>query len=291
MSALGEAVRAAMNADSSVTLVGASVGRGGGAGGWASGLRAAFGPERVIDVPVADRAAIGLATGLAIGGRRVLVEIDGPGRLAAILEGLSAAAQIQLAGGFSVGLVVLVPYGTEAGSLDQPVGRWLHRIPGLSVVCGSSPGNLAGLATAALAAGRPVVALAPRALLGMSAGAPEQVSLDRAREVRAGDQVTLASWGTGVSVAVDASDRLASEGISAGVVDLVSLAPLDREGLGEVVRRTGRLVVVHPDDPALAGDVASIGLDEAFLSLEAPLARVSSSSEAVAGAARGCVNY
>ena len=109
--------------------------------------------------------------------------------------------------------------------------------------------------------------------------------------MRDGSHVTLAAWGHGVSTATDAADQLAQDGIEADVIDLVSLQPIDRALLGERVRTTGRLVVVHPDDPVMARLVHEAALQEAFLHLESPLAASAGDSQRVAAAARDSVHF
>jgi len=276
-----------------VVLVGESVGRGGGIGGCTAGLLERFGKDRVIDVPVADRAAVAFAVGLALGGKVPVVELSATGRLPAVLEALSEAVSVAAADEFRVPMVVRVPYGTEAGDrVDRPLGDLIAAVPGLTVASGSDPGTVAGLLRAALDAGGPVVLLEPRVLYSERGETEiEPPSLGAARVVREGDQVTLAAWGTGVHVAVHAAEDLAEEGVSAGVIDLSSLAPLDAATLGAHVQRTGRLVVVHPDDAGLAERILRVSLHEAFLYLESPPSSAPQTAQAVAKAARASVSY
>lgn len=291
---LAQAVRAtlhaAMSASDEVVLLGETVGRMGGIGGSTAGLLAAFGPERVRDLPIADRGTIGLALGLALGGKRPVVELSGSNRLFAVLDTLAEAAAIARRGEFAAPLVVRVPYGTEAGTLDRPLGHLA--IDGLTVVCAADGSATPGLLRAALAARGPVVLLEPRAAYEDRVADPDGAATPfRARTVRSGSHVTLAAWGNGVRAALDAASALAAEGIDAEVIDLVALQPLDHEALAASVTRTGRLVVVHPGDPALADAARMVGLDGAFLHLESPLARASEAPEAVARAAREAVQF
>jgi pyruvate/2-oxoglutarate/acetoin dehydrogenase E1 component len=192
--------------------------------------------------------------------------------------------------GDAVPLVVRVPYGTEAAGLDRPVGPGLAVLEGIHVACGSSGARVAALLRWALERAAPAVLLEPRSLPARDGGdVPEDPT--RARLVREGRDVTLAAWGGNVAVAAAAAESLAREGIEADVIDLVSLSPIDRETLGERVRATGRLVVVHPDDAVLAARIHDVALDEAFLYLEAPLAESGASASRVVGAARDAVRY
>ncbi len=241
-----------------------------------------------LELPIADRAALAVAMGLALAGQPVVAVLDGAGRLGAVTEVLAAAGEIVLAGGFSVPLVVRMPYGAEASGLDGAAGRFVGRLPGVSVVAGSSSARSAGLVRAAVASGRPVVVLESRAT---DRGDPEEIRLDRAIVERAGDHVVLAAWAGGVAAALGAADRLEEVGISATVLDLVSLAPLDRATLGDAVRRCGRLVVVDPAADPFVTDVHQCALEEAFLYLEAPFARAGADVEAILSAARGCMEF
>lgn len=264
----------------------------GGVAGTTEGLREQFGDERVLRVPVADRAAAGLAVGLALGGRTAVVEITASGRLTALLEVLAEAASVADGGEFGLPLVVRVPYGTEAGDrVDRPLGDLLAGVPGLSVVCASSPATAAGLLRAALDTRRPTVILEPRVLYrDRGEVGADPLPLGTARLVREGADLTLATWGAGVQVALEAAEQVQGD-LSAEVIDLLSLAPLDTATLGEHLRRTGRIVTVHPDDDALAERVLRVGLHEAFLYLESPPAAARDDIDAVATAARDSVFY
>jgi len=292
---LAAAVRAVlaetMQVSDEIVLLGDSVGRMGGVAGTCHGLLEAYGDERVLDLPVADRGTLAAALGMALAGKRPVVELSGTNRLVAGMEILAQAAAIASRGDFSVPLVLRVPYGTEAGAADVPVGQAAVSTPGLTVVCASDAATAAGLLRTALGARAPVVILEPRAHYedrSQDAQAPTPFT---ARTLRPGTHLTVAAWGGGLQAAVDAATALSREGIEAEVIDLVALHPIDHATLGASVRKTGRLVVVHPEDPALADAARAVGLDEAFLYLEAPLKRASASSSQIAAAARDAVHY
>ncbi len=289
--ALRAVLEDALAHDDDLVIVGESVGNGGGLAGTTRGLRERFGPARVVEVPVADRAAVGFAVGLALGGRTVVVELSSTGRLPAVLEALAEACAIAAKGEFRVPLVLRVPYGDEAGErIDRPLGDLLAGVPGLTVACGADTATMTGLLRAALRRGGPTLLLEPRALYAERGEASDATPL-AARVLRAGRHVTVAAWGGGVRAALAAADTLAGEGIEVEVIDLVTLAPLDRATLSAQVRATGRLVVAHPEDAALAERVLRLGLHEAFLYLEAPPAAAPSNVAAVARAARDSATY
>lgn len=241
--------------------------------------------------PIADRGTVGMAVGMALGGRRPVVCLSGTSRLPAILAPLAEAGAVAARGEFSVPLVLRVPYGTEAGGLDQPAGRFLTDLPGVSVVCASSAGTAAGLLRTALSGRSPVVLLEPRSLQATRGDVGPEAIAFSGQLLRTGQHVTLAAWGPGVAAATEAAGALATEGIEADVIDLVCLAPLDRALLRERVRATGRLVVVHPHDPGLADQVRQVALEEAFLYLEAPMGEATATAPEITSAARAATTY
>jgi pyruvate dehydrogenase E1 component beta subunit len=238
--------------------------------------------DRVLALPIADRAALGVAVGLAWGGRKVVVEVAAVGRLAALAEVLAEACRSPE--GFPASIVLRVPWGEEGGRIDGPALDLLAAIAGLTVICPRDAGRVAGLLTAAVGAGRPVVVLEPRAALRTTTSEGGTALLDRVEIVREGGHVTLVGFGPGVQVALDAADVLAGRGVEATVVDLVALAPLDVTGLGAVLERTGRLVVVAPE-PAHGRRVAQAAVEGAFWSLEAPPVTAPPTVDAVVEAA------
>lgn len=250
-------------------------------------------PPSTLLMPVADRASAGVAYGLALAGRKVVLELADSSRLPAIVEVVAELGAIAQLGEFQPVLVVRVPYGQEAIDLDVPVGRWFVNLPGVSVVCPTTAELASGLLRSALTRAGITIVLEPRALTDVRSavtGAPVPFA---ARWLRTGDRVTLASWGAAVELAAAAAETLAGEGIEADLIDLVALSPLDTRLLGERVRATGRLVIVHPDDPSFARRIREVALEEAFLYLEAPLADIAASArrEGVVAAVRATVGY
>lgn len=290
---MADAVRSvlseALERDESVLVLGESVGRMGGPAGETAGLQDRFG-SRVRDMPIADRGTVGVAVGLALGGKRPVVCLAGPSRISSVLAAVADAGGIAARGEFPVPLVVRIPYGPELPA-DQPASALLADLPGVRVVCPADAGMAAGLLRYALEQRSPTVLLEPRSRMLQRGSVSPDVASPRARVLRAGHHVTLAAWGGGCSAALDAAQALDAEGISAEVLDLVSLSPIDGAALGQSVRATGRLVVVHQEDPTWARHVRQAGLDEAFLYLDAPMGEVSARSELVTAAARSAVTY
>lgn len=252
-------------------VVGDAVTRGGLTGATA-GLALAFG-GRVLDLPVADRAALAFALGLSWGGKRVVVEVAATSRLPALAEVLEEAGRAQLAGEYASRLVVRIPYGRDAGPPFDGDLRCVIGLAGWTVVCAADATAAVGLLRAALRHDGPVLLLEPRSLGGERARADvPALPLQKSRILRPGRDLVFAAWGDGVQAAGEAAMALADEGIEAAVLDLSALVPLDRQGLGEAVRQAGRLVVLHDEEPALAAEVHRVALEEAFVHLESPLA-------------------
>ncbi|TNE88231.1 MAG: hypothetical protein EP330_15530 [Deltaproteobacteria bacterium] len=278
---------AAMQDDEQVILLGDSVGRAGGIAGTSQGLLDTFGEDRVMDLPVAERGTLGVAVGLALAGKKPVVELSSSSRLLAVLEVLAEAASLH--GEFSAPVVVRVPVGDEAGArIDRPLAD--IDLPGLTVVCASGAASAAALLARALKSSGPTVILEPRALYGARRDLPAPAGFG-AELLRHGDHVTLAAFGTGVGAALDAAEELASEGISAAVLDLVALSPLDAKTLGEWTRHTGRIVAVHPSEPGLAAKVERAATEAAFLYLESPPASAAASVVDAVNTARASVSY
>lgn len=250
--------------------------------------------SRVEAVPVADRAVFGMAVGLAVGGRPVVVELAMASRLRALAEGLAEAAAWAASGLLARPIVVRVPWGREAGALDGPVLGLLAGIAGLRVVAASGAASAAGLLRAALAQAGPTVILEPRRVAGVRetvAAAPRALHACHADPASCA-VVVLAALADGVGDARAAAASLAAEGVVAQVVDLVSAAPLDAAGLAEAVRAAGRVVIVAPaDEGAWAGTVRAAVADAAFLYLEAPPASAPPEAAAIAAAARRVLTY
>lgn len=288
--AIRQTLAEAMERDPTTLVIGESVGRSGGVAGSTAGLLDQFGPERVRDLPIADRGAVGLGVGLALAGATVVIELSGPGRLLACLEVLADAAHTAETTEFPVPVVLRVPAGREAGAaIDRATAGVLGGIPGLAVACASDSGTAAGLLASALRRRGPTVLFEPRSLYTRRSGVGGDVALDKARVLATGDHVTLAAWGNGVHAALAAASSLTAEGISADVVDVVSLAPIDAATLGERVRHTGRLVVVGDDDVPVERALLAAAIHQAFWYLESPLAAASGGADAVARAARNAI--
>jgi pyruvate dehydrogenase E1 component beta subunit len=285
-----EAIRATLAAelerDERVILLGQDIGRNGGMFRATEGLQERFGAERVVDMPLAEGVIVGSAVGLACSGLRPVAELQflGFGSQAFHqLEGQVARMRFRSQGRYEMPIVIRAPFGgnvrTPEMHSDAHEAKYANS-PGLKVVMPASAADAKGLLTAAIRDPDPVLFCEPlRGYRLVRDDVPEGehlVPLGRARIVREGDDVTLVAWSAAVGVAAEAATRAEAEGISCAVLDLRTLVPLDVDALREAVARTGRAVVVHeaPYTAGFGAEVAATVHEEAFWSLEAPIARV-----------------
>jgi pyruvate/2-oxoglutarate/acetoin dehydrogenase E1 component len=279
--AIRQAIAEEMERDERVILIGEDVADAGGVFKVTEGLVDRFGPRRVVDTPISELALAGTAFGSAVAGLRPVVEIMFGDFMALPMDSLvnQAAKFWYLSGGAaSVPLVVrsAVGAGGRFGAIhSQNPGIWLHGVPGLKVVCPSSPSDARLLLSAAIQDPNPVIFLEHKRLYNVKGELEEgSVRLGQAKVVRAGSDLTIASVMKGVPDALVAADALADAGVQAEVIDMRSLRPLDVETVFESVGRTGRLLVVEEGPQTggwaagLLGALAAVGLgdlDDAWL--------------------------
>ena len=263
--AISEAIGQEMERDPSVLVMGEDIGQLGGVFGTTTGLLDKFGAERVRDTPISETAFIGAAVGLAAAGMRPIVELMFVDFFGVCMDAIYnlAAKQSYFSGGQVTCPMVLMTsvgggYG-DAGQHSQTLYATFGHLPGLKVVIPSNAHDAKGLMLAAIRDPNPVVFMYHKALQGMGwlgtvqrsiTDAPEGdyvVPIGKAAIVREGSDITLVGLGLSVHHALDAAARLEKQGHSAEVIDLRSIAPLDRETVRDSVRKTGRLLVVDDD--------------------------------------------
>lgn len=279
------ALARALTDDENVIVLGEDVGRNGGVFRATVGLREKFGPRRVLDMPLAENLIAGISVGMATQGLRPVAEIQFFGFIYAALEHLiSHAARLRnrSRGRLSCPLTLRVPFG---GGIHAPehhsesTEALLAHIPGLKVVALSSPQSAYGLLLAAIRDPDPVIVLEPeriyRSVKQDVEDNGEALPLGSCLTWREGDDVTLVSWGAAVQDCLAAAAELEKQGISAEVIDIASLRPLDMGTILDSVAHTGRCVIVH-EACRTGGFGAEIAarLAEAGLELLAPLRRV-----------------
>jgi pyruvate dehydrogenase E1 component beta subunit len=286
VTAINQTLADLLDQDPRVVLLGEDIGLNGGVFRVTEGLYERYGRDRVMDTPLAESGIIGAAIGMAVGGLRPIAEIQFMGFLYPGLDQLiSHAGRIRhrSLAALTVPMVVRIPYGGGIRAPEQHADSaeaYLVHTPGLKVVVPSTPYDAKGLLYAALAQDSPVAFLEPIRLYRLGRmEVPEeryQVPIGPLRVAREGRDLSLFAWGAMVPLALRCAERLAEEGISIEVIDLRTLSPLDIEGIGASVRKTGRAVVVHeaPQTGGVGAEVVATINETAFWWLKAPVARV-----------------
>lgn len=283
--AVQDALATAMAQDPDVCVLGEDVGPDGGVFRATDGLYERFGADRVVDLPLSESLFVGLAVGLATQGFRPVIEFQFLGFMYPAIEQLVSHAgrlRHRTRGRLTCPMVVRAPFGGGVRAPEhhsESSEAMFAHIPGIRVVVASTPARAHGLLLSSIADPDPVVFLEPKRRyrdLREPVPGDQLVQLDHSYIVREGRDVTIVTWGAGVGDAMDAADELARDGVSAEVVDVATLRPLDAETILESVGRTGRCVIVH-EAPLTAGfgaEIAARIADEGLTSLMAPVKRV-----------------
>ena len=285
--AVREAIRAAMRQDPRVFLMGEDVGRYGGMYAVSRGLLEEFGPERIRDTPLSESAFVGMGIGAALGGMRPIVEIGTVNFSLLALDQIvnGAATMLHMSGGqFNVPLVIRMATGAGrqlAAQHSHSLEGWYAHIPGIRVLAPATIEDARGMLAPALADPDPVLIFEHAQLYnieGQVAGTAGPVTIDRAAVRREGNDVSLITYGGTLRVALSAADELQSSGVSADVVDLRVLRPLDEATILESVRKTHRAIIIDEGwrSGSLAAEVSARIMEGAFYDLDAPVARVCS---------------
>ncbi|MCC7366435.1 MAG: pyruvate dehydrogenase complex E1 component subunit beta [Dehalococcoidia bacterium] len=286
--ALREALREEMLRDDRVFLMGEDIGAYGGSYTVTRGLLDEFGPERVIDTPIAESGVVGAGIGAAINGLRPMVEIMTINFSFVAFDQIinNASKFLYMSGGqFNVPLVLRMAAGggsqlgaTHSHSLE---GLYAH-FPGLKVVCPSNPADAKGLLKRAFRDENPVIFIEHSALYSLKGEVPDDadyvLEFGKARVLREGTDVTIVGYGGSVHQALRSAAMLEDqEQLSAEVIDLRTLRPLDIDTVIQSVKKTNRCVVVEDDWQfgGFAGEISAQVMERAFDWLDAPVARVS----------------
>lgn len=284
--ALQEAFALAMERDSRVFLMGEDIGVYGGAFQVTGDLVQRFGESRVIDTPISELGGAGVAVGAALLGRRPVFEFQFSDFATLAMEQIvnqAAKIRFMLGGKASVPLVMRFPSGSGTGAAaqhSQSLEAWLAHIPGLKVVQPSTPHDAKGMMLAAIEDPDPVMFFEHKLLYKMKGPVPEGYytePLNEARVRRIGEHVTIVGSAIMVHKALEAAEQLAAEGISAEVIDLRSLRPMDYRTVINSVSKTTRLICVYEGTKELGIGTevsAAIAESEAFDRLDAPIVRL-----------------
>jgi pyruvate dehydrogenase E1 component beta subunit len=286
--AIREAMCEEMRSDPRVFILGEDIGVYGGAFGVTKGMLAEFGEERVRDTPLSECAIMGAAVGSAVTGMRPIAEIMFSDFMTIAMDQLvnqGAKIHYQFGGQVPVPLVLRTPGGSGTGAAEQhsqSLEAWVCHVPGLKVVIPSTPADAKGLLKAAIRDPNPVVFIEQKLLYRVKGPVPEPgaddlVPLGKADIKRPGKDLTIVTYGRMVPRSLEAAAKLAPEGIDVEVVDVRTLAPLDRQCIVDSVKKTGKVMIVHEacQTGGFGGELAAVIADsEAFFHLDAPIRRV-----------------
>ena len=301
--ALNQALFQEMERDGDVLVLGEDVGVDGGVFRVTDDLQRKFGSQRVIDSPLAEAAIIGTAVGMALYGLKPVCEIQFSGfafQCFHQIENHCARYRMRSQGRFHVPIVIRMPYGGGVRALEhhsESEEQFYAHIPGLKMVIPSGPRSARALLAAAIRDPDPVIFFEAKSLYhAAKEEVPDEseiMPIGRAQVAREGEAVTVIAYGAMVRVALEAADVLRDEdGVGVEVIDLLTVSPLDRETLVASVKKTGRAVVVHeaPRSFGPGAEIAASIMDGAFLSLEAPIRRVTAYDVPFVGFAREKAN-
>jgi len=275
-----------MRRDESIVVLGEDVGKKGGVFLATDGLFDEFGGDRVLDTPLSESMIVGVSIGAAIAGLRPVPEIQFADFIfPAFNQILSEAARMRFRsnGAFSCPMTLRAPYGGGVhGALyhSQSVEAFFAHIPGLKVVIPSTPYDARGLLRTSIRDEDPVLFFEHKKMYRSIRGdVPEgdyTIPIGQAKVTREGSDVTVIAYGLMAHYALEAAELLATDGVSAEVVDVRTLRPLDGETLLASVRKTGKAVIVYEDNRfgGYGAEIAAILAEEAFESLDGPIVRV-----------------
>jgi pyruvate dehydrogenase E1 component subunit beta len=284
--AINNALHEEMEVDPRVMVLGLDVGRLGGVFRTTTGLVERFGGDRVVDMPLAEASILGASLGLAIAGMVPVAEIQFLGFTAQGFHQLGpqlAKYRQRSRGRYQCQVTVRAPFG---GGIRSPefhsdaVEAQFVQTPGIKIVMPSNPYDAKGLLLEAIRDPDPVLFCEPdrlyRADRSEVPDGPYTVPFGQASLVREGEHVTLVGWSAAVELCMRAAEALAAEGVSAAVLDLRTLVPLDVETLCAQVVRTGRCVIVHeaPLSAGFGAEISATLMEEVFYDLQAPVMRV-----------------
>lgn len=284
--AVNMALARALEDDPNVVLLGEDIGANGGVFRATLGLQERFGDERVIDTPLAETLIAGMSIGMAAQGLRPVFEIQFMGFIYSVVDQMinhAGRLRNRTRGRITSPLVLRAPYG---GGIHAPehhsesTEAMFAHMPGLRVVIPSSPERAYGLLLAAIRDPDPVVFLEPKRIYRLVKQEVEDngqaLPLDVCYVLREGTDITLVSWGASIHETQIAADELAKEGVSAEVIDLATIKPLDMATILNSVEKTGRCVIVHEAARTcgVGAEIAANLAEKGLMSLLAPIQRV-----------------
>ncbi|MEO6913978.1 MAG: alpha-ketoacid dehydrogenase subunit beta [Candidatus Baltobacteraceae bacterium] len=284
--AVRETLYEAMKADDRTIILGEDVGNRGNVFLISKGFIEEFGPDRVIDTPIAEASIVGIAVGMAMEGLRPIAEIQFADFIYPAFNqivGEAAKTRYRSNGEYTCPLVIRTPYGGGVrGALSHSVciEALFYHVPGLKIVAPSFPADVKGLLNAAIDDPDPVLFLEHKKTYRLIKGdVPEghyTIPIGKADIKKTGTQLTVVSYGLYVHWALDAAKKLEAEGMSVEVIDLRSIRPMDRTTILESVRRTRKLLIIHEDNKfgGIGAEISAMVAEDALFDLDAPIRRL-----------------
>jgi 2-oxoisovalerate dehydrogenase E1 component beta subunit len=285
-----EAVRAtlheAMTRDEKVLIMGEDVGARGNVFLITKGFLEEFGPQRVVDTPLAEASIVGIAIGMAMEGLRPIAEIQFADFIYPAFNqivGEAAKTRYRSNGDYTCPLVIRTPYGGGVrGALSHSVSieALFYHVPGLTILAPSTPADIKGLLTAAIESPDPVLFLEHkktyRSVKGEVPSGYYTIPIGSADVKKTGGDVSVVSYGYNLHQALDAAKRLEGEGISIEVIDLRSIRPMDKGTILASVRKTRKLLIIHEDNKfgGIGAEISAMVAEEALFDLDAPIRRL-----------------
>lgn len=279
-----EAMEEEMLKDDSIFIMGEDIARQGGIFGQFKGLPQKFGFERVIDTPISETAIVGAAVGAALAGMRPVADMHFADFMGVCMDEIfnqMAKIRYMFGGQTSMPIVLRAPDGLSnqaAAQHSQSIEAWFLHIPGLKVVAPSNPADAKGLLKSALRENNPVIYFENKILFKQKGLVPDgdyTVPIGKANVTKEGRDVTIVSYSIMMNTVLEAASILDKEGISAEVVDLRTISPIDKETILNSVAKTKRLAVAHEavKQGGVGAEIAAIVAEEAIDCLDAPILR------------------
>jgi 2-oxoisovalerate dehydrogenase E1 component beta subunit len=285
-----EAVRTtlhdALARDDRVLIMGEDVGARGNVFLITKGFLEEFGPQRIIDTPLAEASIVGVAIGMAMEGLRPIAEIQFADFIYPAFNqivGEAAKVRYRSNGDYTCPLVIRTPYGGGVrGALSHSVSieALFYHVPGLTILAPSTPADIKGLLNAAIESPDPVLFLEHkktyRSVKGEVPAGYYTIPIGKADVKKAGSDVTVVSFGYNLHQALDAANRLEGEDVSVEVIDLRSIRPMDKTTILDSVRKTRKLLIVHEDNKfgGIGAEISAMVAEEALFDLDAPIRRL-----------------
>jgi len=284
--AVNNALDIKLSDDRNVVVYGEDVGVEGGVFRVTEGLQLKHGESRVFDSPLAESAIVGTAVGMAVAGMRPVVEMQFSGfAYPGLNQIISHVSRInnRSRGRYGTPMVIRMPYGGGINALEhhsESMEAFYGHIPGLKVIIPSTPYDAKGLLISAIESDDPVIFMEPKRIYrAIKQEVPEErysIPIGKAKVLNEGKDVTVIAFGAMIREVQKAMVMAKNDGVSVELIDLRTIYPIDRETIAKSVNKTGRLVVVAegPTSFGVGSELAAIAMEEAFLSLEAPVNRV-----------------